>query len=78
MNSALNFPNQAQAEFIRPPIVYVKEKPVWEYKQLVRNLAQEKTPTEDELNALGADGWELVGIFTATPFVYFYFKRLAE
>jgi hypothetical protein len=78
MNSPLNFPNQPQGEFIQPPIVYVKEKPIWEYKQLVRNLAQEKAPTEDELNTLGADSWELAGIFTDAPFVYFYFKRLAE
>jgi hypothetical protein len=78
MNNALNFPNQLQGEFIQPPIVYVKEKPIWEYKQLVRNLTQEKAPTEDELNGLGADSWELVGVFADSPFVYFYFKRLAE
>jgi hypothetical protein len=59
-------------------MVYVKEKSVWAYKQLVRNLAQEKAPTEEELNALGADSWELVGTFADTPFVYFYFKRLVE
>jgi hypothetical protein len=61
-----------------PPIVYVKEKTTWEYKQLVRNLAKENAPGEDELNALGADGWELAGIFTDSPFVYFYFKRLKD
>jgi hypothetical protein len=78
MNGDLNFPDQAQSGLIQSPIVYVKDEPVWEYKQVVRNLAQEKAPTEEELIALRADGWELAGTFTASPFVYFYFKRLAE
>jgi hypothetical protein len=77
MNNNLNFSDQAQSGLVPSPIVYVEENPAWEYKQLVRNLAKEKAPTEDELNALGADGWELAGIFTDSPFVYFYFKRLA-
>jgi hypothetical protein len=45
---------------------------------LVRDLTKEKAPAEDELNTLGAEGWELAGLFTDTPFVYFYFRRLAE
>jgi hypothetical protein len=77
MNNNLNFSDLAQSGMVPSPIVYVDENPVWEYKQLVRNLAKEKAPSEDELNALGADGWELAGIFTDSPFVYFYFKRLA-
>jgi len=76
MNGEFSFPPQPQGGLIPPPIVYVKEKTVWEYKQLIRNLAKEKAPAEDELNALGADGWELAGVFTDSPFVYFYFKRL--
>jgi hypothetical protein len=77
MNNNLNFSDQTQSGLVPSPIVYVDENPAWEYKQLVRNLAKEKAPSEDELNALGADGWELAGIFTDSPFVYFYFKRLA-
>ena len=77
MNNNLNFSDQVQSGLVQSPIVYVEENPAWEYKQLVRNLAKEKAPSEDELNALGADGWELAGIFTDSPFVYFYFKRLA-
>ena len=60
------------------PVVYVKEKTMWEYKQVIRSLAEEETLTEDELNVLGNDGWELAGILAATPLVHFYFKRLAE
>jgi hypothetical protein len=78
MNPMLNFPDQPPNELIRPPIVYVKEKPAWEYRQLVRNLAKEKAPTEEELNSLGAEGWELAGVFTDSPLVYFYFKRWVE
>lgn len=60
------------------PMVYVSEQSVWEYKQIVRNLAKEQALTEDDLNELGADGWELTGVFSDSPFVYFYFKRLKE
>ena len=57
------------------PTVYVKDKIGWQYKALVRNLAKEHAPSPTELDALGADGWELVGMFVDSPFVYFYFKR---
>ena len=63
---------------IQPPIIYVSDEAAWEYKQLIRNLAKEDAPTEAELNQLGADGWELAGIFSDSPFVYFYFKRLKD
>jgi hypothetical protein len=32
--------------------------------------------SEDELNAFGAVGWELVGVATLTTIVQFYFKRV--
>jgi hypothetical protein len=78
MNDRFNLQDRPQAEPVHPPFVLVKEKVVWQYKQLIRDLAQEKAPAEDELNALGADGWELAGVFTESRMVYFYFKRLAE
>lgn len=78
MNGPLQISNQTGAGLIQPPIVYVDEEIVWEYKQLVRNLAKENAPTEEELNKLGAEGWELAGVFSDSPFVYFYFKRLAS
>lgn len=78
MNGKFNSSNQASSGLIQPPIVYVDEEVIWEYKQLIRNLAKENAPTEEELNKLGADGWELAGVFSDSPFVYFYFKRLAE
>lgn len=57
----------------RPPIVYVE--PTWEYEHLVRDLASEPAPDEAELNALGAKGWELAGVFVHGSRAHFYFKR---
>ena len=62
----------------QPPMVYVEEKLKWQYKQLVRRLKEEGTPTEKELNNLGAGGWELVGTFADSSVAYFFFKRLAK
>ncbi len=58
---------------VQPPVVY--EEPTWEYKHLVRDLAKEAAPEEAELNALGADGWELAGAFARGAEAHFYFKR---
>jgi hypothetical protein len=58
-------------------MVFVKQKAAWQYKQIVRNLRQQQAPDEQELNALGADGWELAGVFSDLPFLYLYFKRPA-
>jgi len=63
---------------IRPPMVYVREPLKWEYKQVIRDLENEKAPDEEELNKLGAEGWELTSIVQYLHTVYFYFKRLAD
>ncbi|MCE7986324.1 MAG: hypothetical protein DYG89_34555 [Caldilinea sp. CFX5] len=69
-------PSLPEAPPVAPPMIYVQKKVQWEYKQLVRNLSKETTLTADELNTLGQEGWELTGVTTDAPFVYFYFKRL--
>lgn len=78
MNGHFNVPPQppVQSGAVHLPVVYVSEASAWEYKQIIRNLAKEQAMTEDELNALGTDGWELAGVFTDSPFAYFYFKRI--
>ena len=53
-----NFPDQPTTGAIVPPMVYVTEKTIWEYKQIVRSLAKDNIPTEEELNRLGKDGWD--------------------
>jgi hypothetical protein len=65
-------------ESIRPPMVYVKESTKWEYKQIVRNLDKESPLAEAELNALGAEGWEMSGVTQQPPLAYYYFKRPVE
>ncbi|MFT3893618.1 MAG: hypothetical protein QM730_18470 [Anaerolineales bacterium] len=67
-----------QPESVRPPMVYIKERTQWEYKQIVRDLKKEQPLSEEELNALGKDGWEMSGISQHSNKSYFYFKRLAE
>jgi hypothetical protein len=59
-------------------MVYVEKPLKWEYKQLVRDLENEKAPDEAELNALGEEGWEMSGVAQQPPFAYFYFKRQIE
>lgn len=78
MQYHLPISDQSQAEPNYVPMVYVSEQSIWEYKQIIRNLAKEQALTEADLNELGAEGWELTGVFSDSPFVYFYFKRLTS
>ena len=58
------------------PIVYVREPAVWEYHQLVAK--ENRLPSDDTLNRLGSEGWELSGVLHAATRVIYYFKRLAS
>jgi sulfur relay (sulfurtransferase) DsrC/TusE family protein len=51
-------------------MVYVYEKQQWEYKIVASAM------TEDELNTLGAEGWELVGVVERSATTQLYFKRV--
>jgi hypothetical protein len=51
--------------------------PVWEYKHLARPHGQPPLD-EPELNALGEEGWELVGVVADASMTHFYFKRAAQ
>lgn len=55
---------------MHPPLIYLQ--PVWQYKHIVRPTR--KMLDEAELNGLGAEGWELVGVVSAGRAVHFYFK----
>lgn len=59
-----------------PPTVYVT--PAWEYRHLSRDMSTDGPLTEDELNALGAEGWELTATLPAGTVIHFYFKRARE
>lgn len=62
---------------IHMPMVYIKEALRWEYKQMAYDLT-EGLPTEDVLNELGQDGWELTGMFAHEEQLHLYFKRVAN
>jgi hypothetical protein len=49
--------------------------PTWEYRHLVRDLSTEGLPSDAELDALGAEGWELVTVLTDGRSAHFYWKR---
>jgi hypothetical protein len=57
---------------VEPPLVPVE--PRWEYKVAVRD-ASAGSLSEPELDALGAEHWELVGIVPSEGRIHFYFKR---
>lgn len=65
-------------ETIRPPTIYIEKHLIWEYRQIVRNLKKEGPLSDKELNALGAEGWEMSGVAQQSPLTYFYFKRQIE
>lgn len=59
------------------PMVYVREVTKWEYEVVMRQLADNSVMTAPELNALGAQGWELMGIVATSHQTFYYFKRVA-
>jgi len=54
--------------------VYVYERQRWQYHVVMKRDADEPIAS-DELNALGHDGWELVGIVPVHAALQFVFKR---
>jgi hypothetical protein len=70
------FPEQPAPRGAAPPIVYVSEKTVWQYKHITRNLSQGNIPNADELNQLGKESWELVSVFNHARALHMYFKRI--
>jgi hypothetical protein len=57
---------------IEPPVIPVD--PLWEYREVVRDPGIGLMTTA-ELDALGAEHWELAGVVGASDGVHFYFKR---
>jgi len=66
-------PQQPQRP-VNPQTVYVYEKQRWEYRMIARN--PDDAFSDDELNALGKEGWELTGVVSLPAKTQFYFKRL--
>jgi hypothetical protein len=57
-------------------MVYVRDRTVWQYKVLTRDIPL--SPSEEELNMLGKDGWELIAVLTRGGVTHFYFKRMKD
>jgi hypothetical protein len=49
--------------------------PAWAYKHVARPVTDLGGAVQPELDALGADGWELAGVTAEGPTVHFFFKR---
>jgi hypothetical protein len=57
----------------RLELPFVPVEPRWEYREIVREASE--LLSERELDALGEERWELVGVAAAGSRVHFYFKR---
>jgi len=57
-----------------PPMVYVHDRTEWQYKVLI----PAEPLSEEQLNALGKEGWELAAVLTKGRATYFYFKRMKD
>jgi Domain of unknown function (DUF4177) len=68
-------PQEPQRPHVQPPTVFVYEREHWEYKVVMQNTGDDPGVVEAALNALGKDGWELVGTAPASNAVQFYLKR---
>ncbi len=69
-------PQQPPPPYAAPPTVFVYERQTWEYKIVRKMIADEGLLAEDELNALGASGWELSGVVALAGEATFVFKRV--
>ena len=68
-------PQHPEQRQVQSPMVYVYEKPAWEYKVVVKDAAEHALLSERELNDFGSSGWELVGVVGLTSKVQYCFKR---
>jgi hypothetical protein len=68
------FQPQPRTPQTQTPMVYVYEQPKWEYRTVLKGPDQAEVSDAD-LSALGADGWELVGIGSLSGTLQLFFKR---
>jgi hypothetical protein len=71
-------PHEPRRPQVQTPTVFVYEKQEWEYKVVSGIAAADPLAAERELNALGKDGWELVGIVNVANDVRLYLKRIRK
>jgi hypothetical protein len=66
---------ETQRSPLHPPTVFVYEQQTWEHRILNTSAADDPRVTEEALNALGKEGWELVGVVPHSGVVQLYLKR---
>jgi hypothetical protein len=71
-------PQEPRRPQVQAPTVFVYEKQEWEYKVISGTTEADPLAAERELNALGKDGWELVGIVNVADDLRFYLKRIRK
>jgi len=57
-------------------MVYACDRTVWQYKVVTRDVPL--SLSEEELNTLGKEGWELTAVLTHGRVTSFYFKRMKD
>ena len=67
---------QPRQRRVQPPTVYAHEEAGWELPCRQQACRARTDVSEDELNTLGTEGWELVGVVPPSGKVQFYFKRV--
>ena len=70
-----NFPNPS-GPAPHTPMVYVRDRTVWQYKVVTRDVPL--SPSEEELNTLGKEGWELTAVLSQGGVTHFYFKKMRD
>lgn len=75
MTATTDLPSHPRDVNVHLPMVSVGS--AWEYKHVVRSVADDGPLDQAMLNALGAEGWELAGVVGTQQAVHFYFKRPA-
>lgn len=63
--------NPSNSENVQPSMVYVSESIQWEYRQ----LSSDTPPTEEILNELGKEQWELCAVVASNEKFIAYLKR---
>lgn len=70
------YPGPSDPASPHTPVVYEEENITVEYKHIERDLQKKKPLSENELNKLGNENWELVAVFSHQSVVHYYLKRL--
>lgn len=75
MKLGIGLPEEIEPKDTIPPMVYIHQEIVWEYRYLVIDLKREDPPNEEMLNGLALEGWEMTGLFVYDHRLHMYFKR---